>query len=84
MRCTSPEIAAATFIPLPFILVTTGYRLWIRRQRRAWGIDDWAMLINLVSQTAVVRFSLAGQEFEITEFPVFDSGKLLDSSSTYG
>lgn len=55
MRCTSLDVALATFVPLPFILVTTAYRFWIRYKKQLWGGDDWAMLALLVSHLIEVR-----------------------------
>jgi hypothetical protein len=45
---TSYSMALAAIIPLPFDIITTVLRFWIRSKRNAWGADDWAMLINLV------------------------------------
>ena len=50
---TSRDMALAVLIPLPFDIVSTILRFWIRYKRKAWGPDDWAMLINLVSITDI-------------------------------
>lgn len=41
-------MALAALVPLPFDVVFTVLRFWIRSKRNAWGPDDWAMLVNLV------------------------------------
>jgi hypothetical protein len=41
-------MALAALVPLPFDIVFTVLRFWIRSKRNAWGPDDWAMLANLV------------------------------------
>jgi len=46
---TSYHMALSVLVPLPFVIVSTILRFWIRSKRKAWGPDDWAMLINLVS-----------------------------------
>lgn len=46
---TSYHMALSVLIPLPFVIVSTILRFWIRSKRKAWGPDDWAMVINLVS-----------------------------------
>lgn len=45
---TSKDIALAVLIPLPFDIISTALRFWIRMRRKAWGPDDWAMLVNIV------------------------------------
>jgi hypothetical protein len=50
---TSYHMALSVLIPLPFDIVSTILRFWIRYKRKAWGPDDWAMLINMVSLTGV-------------------------------
>ncbi|KAG9203515.1 hypothetical protein G6514_002883 [Epicoccum nigrum] len=40
-------MALAALVPLPFDIVFTVLRFWIRSKRNAWGPDDWAMLVNL-------------------------------------
>jgi hypothetical protein len=49
MAPTSYPMALAALIPLPFDIVFTVLRFWIRTKRNAWGPDDWAMLVNIVS-----------------------------------
>jgi hypothetical protein len=49
MAPTSYPMALAALIPLPFDIVFTVLRFWIRTKRNAWGADDWAMLVNIVS-----------------------------------
>jgi len=48
MAPTSYPMALAALVPLPFDIVFTILRFWIRSKRNAWGPDDWAMLVNLV------------------------------------
>lgn len=48
MAPTSYPMALAVLVPLPFDIVFTILRFWIRSKRNAWGPDDWMMLINLV------------------------------------
>ncbi|KAI4910899.1 hypothetical protein J4E90_007156 [Alternaria incomplexa] len=40
-------MALSVLVPLPFVIISTILRFWIRTKRKAWGPDDWAMLINL-------------------------------------
>lgn len=44
-------MALAALVPLPFDIVFTVLRFWIRTKRNAWGPDDWAMLVNLVRRS---------------------------------
>ncbi|KAE8838611.1 hypothetical protein PTNB73_03371 [Pyrenophora teres f. teres] len=44
---TSWPMALSVLIPLPFDIISTVLRFWIRHKRKAWGPDDWAMLVNL-------------------------------------
>ncbi|KAF7452236.1 hypothetical protein TUN199_05277 [Pyrenophora tritici-repentis] len=44
---TSWPMALSVLIPLPFDIISTVLRFWIRYKRKAWGPDDWAMLVNL-------------------------------------
>ncbi|KAF2642060.1 hypothetical protein P280DRAFT_291762 [Massarina eburnea CBS 473.64] len=44
---TSPELALAVLVPMPFCIVLAILRFRIRLQRKAWGVDDWAMLLNI-------------------------------------
>jgi hypothetical protein len=53
MAPTSRDMALSVLIPLPFDIISTVLRFWIRYKRKAWGPDDWAMLINLVSTTGI-------------------------------
>ncbi|CAN9462551.1 unnamed protein product [Alternaria alternata] len=57
-------MALAVLIPLPFDIVSTILRFWIRYKRKAWGPDDWAMLINLpfwsVSTIATIAMAWSG------------------------
>ncbi|EUC46767.1 hypothetical protein COCMIDRAFT_25245 [Bipolaris oryzae ATCC 44560] len=48
MAPTSYPMALAVLVPLPFDIISTVLRFWIRTKRNAWGPDDWAMLINIV------------------------------------
>lgn len=48
MAPTSYPMALAVLVPLPFDIISTVLRFWIRYKRKAWGADDWAMLINVV------------------------------------
>lgn len=48
MAPTSYPMALAVLVPLPFDIISTVLRFWIRYKRKAWGPDDWAMLINIV------------------------------------
>lgn len=48
MAPTSYPMALAVLVPLPFDIISTILRFWIRTKRKAWGADDWAMLINIV------------------------------------
>ncbi|OAG25310.1 hypothetical protein CC77DRAFT_1076642 [Alternaria alternata] len=61
---TSRDMALAVLIPLPFDIVSTILRFWIRYKRKAWGPDDWAMLINLpfwsVSTIATIAMAWSG------------------------
>lgn len=41
-------MALASLVLLPFDVVSTVARFWIRFERKAWGPDDWAMLANIV------------------------------------
>ena len=51
MAPTSYPMALAALVPLPFDIVFTVLRFWIRTKRNAWGPDDWAMLVNLVRRS---------------------------------
>lgn len=50
---TSMPMVLAALVPLPFVIVVCILRFWIRYKRDAWGPDDWAMLISLVSHLEV-------------------------------
>lgn len=45
---TSKSLAAVTLTLLPFDALTLSLRFYVRISRRAWGLDDWAMLIATV------------------------------------
>lgn len=61
---TSKDIALSVLVLLPFDVVTTVLRFWIRYRRKAWGADDWAMLVNLpfwtISIIALLGMSYSG------------------------
>ncbi|KAI1672271.1 hypothetical protein Ptr902_05039 [Pyrenophora tritici-repentis] len=61
---TSWPMALSVLIPLPFDIISTVLRFWIRYKRKAWGPDDWAMLVNLplwtVSTVATIAMSFSG------------------------
>lgn len=58
MAPTSYPMALAALVPLPFDIVFTALRFWIRSKRNAWGPDDWAMLVNLVSLPSMTELYL--------------------------
>ncbi|RAR04067.1 cation-transporting atpase 4 [Stemphylium lycopersici] len=64
MAPTSYPMALSALIPLPFDIISTILRFWIRTKRKAWGADDWAMLINLpfwgVSTIATIGMAWSG------------------------
>ncbi|KAF1348398.1 hypothetical protein EJ07DRAFT_184945 [Lizonia empirigonia] len=64
MAPTSYPMALAALVPLPFDIVFTALRFWIRSKRNAWGPDDWAMLVNLpfwtVSTVATIVMAWSG------------------------
>ncbi|RMZ73867.1 cation-transporting atpase 4 [Pyrenophora seminiperda CCB06] len=64
MAPTSWPMALSVLIPLPFDIISTVLRFWIRYKRKAWGSDDWAMLVNVpfwtVSTIATIGMSFSG------------------------
>ncbi|KAF2125177.1 hypothetical protein P153DRAFT_349541 [Dothidotthia symphoricarpi CBS 119687] len=64
MAPTSYPMALASLILLPFDIISTILRFRIRAQRKAWGADDWAMLVNipfwLVSTVATLGMAWSG------------------------
>ncbi|EUC34864.1 hypothetical protein COCCADRAFT_25096 [Bipolaris zeicola 26-R-13] len=64
MAPTSYPMALAVLVPLPFDIISTILRFWIRTKRKAWGPDDWAMLINIpfwsVSTIATIGMAWSG------------------------
>jgi ABC-type sulfate transport system permease subunit len=73
-------MALAALIPLPFDIVFTVLRFWIRSKRNAWGADDWAMLVNLpfwsVSMIATIAMAWSGigkYDAELTEYQYSNS-----------
>ncbi|KAK7186034.1 uncharacterized protein CC84DRAFT_1081715 [Paraphaeosphaeria sporulosa] len=64
MVLTSSAMFLSVMVPLPFDIATTVMRFWIRYRRKAWGADDWAMLITLpfytVAMVATVAMSFSG------------------------
>ncbi|PSN73342.1 hypothetical protein BS50DRAFT_629381 [Corynespora cassiicola Philippines] len=61
---TSKDMAVAVLMPLPFDVVSTVLRFWIRSQRKAWGSDDWAMLVNvpfwIIATVGLIGMSFSG------------------------
>ncbi|CAO2656027.1 Nn.00g048300.m01.CDS01 [Neocucurbitaria sp. VM-36] len=41
---TSPSLALAVLVLLPFDIITWGLRFYVRLSRKAWGPDDWSMV----------------------------------------
>jgi hypothetical protein len=50
---TSRPLALVVLILLPFDIATWILRFYVRLSRRAWGPDDWSMLV------AIVRYFLS-------------------------
>jgi hypothetical protein len=46
---TSLPLALAIFILLPFDILTWVLRFYVRLSRKAWGSDDWSMVVAIVS-----------------------------------
>lgn len=46
---TSVPLALAILILLPFDIITWVLRFYVRLSRKAWGPDDWSMVIAIVS-----------------------------------
>jgi len=46
---TSKSLATVTLSLFPLDILTLVLRFYVRISRRAWGLDDWAMLIAIVS-----------------------------------
>jgi hypothetical protein len=47
---TSPPLALAILVLLPFDIVTWVLRFYVRLSRKAWGPDDWSMVVAIVSE----------------------------------
>jgi hypothetical protein len=55
---TSLSLALAVLVLLPFDIITWVLRFYIRITRRAWGPDDWSMVVAIVSNRCESRMSL--------------------------
>ncbi|KZM18930.1 uncharacterized protein EKO05_0006682 [Ascochyta rabiei] len=44
---TSPSLALAILVLLPFDIITWVLRFYVRLSRKAWGPDDWSMVIAI-------------------------------------
>lgn len=47
---TSPQLALAVLVLLPFDVLTWALRFHIRLSRKAWGPDDWSMVVAIVRE----------------------------------
>jgi hypothetical protein len=47
---TSPSLALAVLVLLPFDVITWVLRFYVRLSRKAWGPDDWSMVVAIVSE----------------------------------
>lgn len=45
---TSVPLALVIFILLPFDILTWVLRFYVRVSRKAWGSDDWSMVVAIV------------------------------------
>jgi len=45
---TSPSLALAVLVLLPFDIITWALRFHVRLSRKAWGPDDWSMVAAIV------------------------------------
>ncbi|KAH6611820.1 hypothetical protein C7974DRAFT_445679 [Boeremia exigua] len=80
MAPTSYPMALAALVPLPFDIVFTVLRFWIRSKRNAWGPDDWAMLVNLpfwatstVATIAMAWSGIGAYDASLTEYQYSNS-----------
>ena len=48
---TSKPLATLTLLLLPFDIITLVLRFHVRISRKAWGYDDWAMVVVAVRNT---------------------------------
>ncbi|RYN61063.1 hypothetical protein AA0114_g858 [Alternaria tenuissima] len=44
---TSPQLALAVLVLLPFDVLTWALRFYVRLSRKAWGPDDWSMVVAI-------------------------------------
>lgn len=46
---TAPGLAICCLVLLPFDIATWALRFYVRVSRKAWGPDDWSMVVAIVS-----------------------------------